>query len=127
MVFRDQSLSGGFDSRHPETVLRGGLPPAVALVLLVGSIPIRSTTFEREVSMARSWAPEVVVDRSGKFYGNALRFPTKEEAEANVQDLHSRWMLVSQTRVVESEDEPNYNWVDGKLVAIKKPEEGQTA
>ena len=70
--------------------------------------------------MSKSYAPEVIADRSGKWCGNALRFPTREEAEANVQDLHSRWMLVSQTRVVESEDEPNYNWVGGKLVPVVK-------
>jgi hypothetical protein len=28
-------------------------------------------------------------------------------------------MLVRATRVVESEDEPNYQWVDGKLQALK--------
>ena len=32
--------------------------------------------------MAKSYAPEVVADSTGKFYGNALRFATREEAEA---------------------------------------------
>lgn len=66
----------------------------------------------------RSWAPEVIADSSGKWCGNALRFATKEEAEANVQDLHSRWMLVSQTRVVPSDDPVNYRWVGGKLERV---------
>ena len=66
----------------------------------------------------RSWAPEVQTDATGKWYGNALRFPTKEEAEDNVADLYMRWMLVKATRVVESSDVPNYNWRDGALVAI---------
>jgi hypothetical protein len=68
----------------------------------------------------RSWAPEVIADNSGKWAGNALRFATKAEAEANVQNLSDRWFLVRETRVVESTDEPNYRWVPGTgLVAIE--------
>lgn len=65
--------------------------------------------------MPKSYAPQVIADSSGKFCGNSLRFPTREEAEANVYNLAQRWMLVTDTRVVESEDEPNYRWIDGKL------------
>jgi len=68
--------------------------------------------------MAKSYAPEVVADSTGKFYGNALRFATREEAEANVRDLWSRWVLVTDTRVVESDDEPNYRWTEQGLVRI---------
>lgn len=66
----------------------------------------------------QSYKPEVIADSSGKWCGNSLRFPTREEAEANVRNLEMRWMAVRETRVVESDDPPNYNWVDGKLVAI---------
>ncbi len=66
-----------------------------------------------------SWAPEVVTDASGKWYGNALRFATREEAESNVHNLMMRWTAVRETRVVESPDEPNYRWVDGRLVHIE--------
>lgn len=66
-----------------------------------------------------SWKPEVIADNSGKFCGNALRFATKEEAEANVRDLASRWMLVRETRVVECDDPVNYQWVDGRLVSLE--------
>jgi hypothetical protein len=79
-------------------------------------------TFKREeiAKGPRSWAPEVIADNSGKWAGNALRFATKAEAEANVQNLFSRWTLVRETRVVESDDEPNYRWVPGTgLVAIE--------
>jgi hypothetical protein len=62
-----------------------------------------------------SWKPEVIADSSGTWCGNSLRFATKEEAEANVRDLASRWFLVRETRVVESDDQVNYAWVDGKL------------
>jgi hypothetical protein len=62
-----------------------------------------------------SWKPEVIADSSGTWCGNSLRFATKEEAESNVLDLASRWFLVRETRVVESDDQVNYAWVDGKL------------
>jgi hypothetical protein len=63
-----------------------------------------------------SWKPEVVADGSGKFFGNALRFATREEAEANVHALMMRWTSVRETRVVECEDPVNYAWRDGALV-----------
>lgn len=71
----------------------------------------------------KSWAPEVIADGSGTWCGNNLRFATKEEAEANVRDLSWRWMLVRETRVVESTDVPNYAWdVDIGLVALRPGE-----
>ena len=71
----------------------------------------------------KSYAPEVIADSTGKWCGNSLRFATREEAEANVRDLKMRWMLVRETRVIESDDRVNYAWVDGKLVALVKREE----
>ena len=65
-----------------------------------------------------SFAPEVTTDNSGKFYGNALRFATREEAEANAANLASRWLLVRETRVVEFTDPVNYQWVSGNLVPV---------
>jgi hypothetical protein len=70
--------------------------------------------------MSKSYAPEVIADSSGKFFGNALRFATHDEAEANVRDLAMRWFAVRETRVVESDDEPNYQWIDGGLRLIVK-------
>ena len=52
----------------------------------------------------QSWAPEVQVDSSGKWYGNALRFATQEEAEQNVAALADRWYSVINTRAVQSLD-----------------------
>ena len=63
----------------------------------------------------RSFAPEVIADASGQWAGNALRFATRPEAESWVRDLYSRWMLVRETRVVESTDPVNYAWRDGRL------------
>ncbi len=68
--------------------------------------------------MATSWKPEVIADSSGKWCGNDLRFATREEALANVKNLESRWLLVRDTRVVESGDPVNYRWIDGKLEAV---------
>jgi hypothetical protein len=66
-----------------------------------------------------SWKPEVQTDSTGKWYGNALRFATKEEAEAQVSDLYSRWTAVRVTRVVESDDPINYTWDGSKLTPLK--------
>jgi hypothetical protein len=41
-----------------------------------------------------SFKPEVIADSTGQWCGNALRFATREEAEANVKDLERRWILV---------------------------------
>ena len=60
-----------------------------------------------------SFKPEVIADSSGKWTGSALRFATREEAEANVRDLMMRWFGVRETRVVESHDPVNYRYVDG--------------
>lgn len=62
--------------------------------------------------MPRSFAPEVIADASGKWAGNALRFETEKEAQVYVKDLERRWLLVIDTRVVESEDPVNYRMVE---------------
>jgi hypothetical protein len=67
-----------------------------------------------------SWAPEVIADNSGKWCGNALRFATRAEAEANVLALAMRWTLVRDTRVVESDEPVNYAWIDGCLVRLEE-------
>jgi hypothetical protein len=65
-----------------------------------------------------SFKPEVQTDGTGKWYGNALRFATRAEAEAQVADLMMRWTAVRDTRVVESDDPVNYRYVDGRLESI---------
>lgn len=75
--------------------------------------------------MAKSYAPEVIADNSGAWYGNALRFATREEAEKNVRNLKDRWFAVSDTRVVESDDPVNYRWDDDLgLVPVEAVETG---
>jgi hypothetical protein len=73
--------------------------------------------------MTKSFAPEVIADGSGKFVGNRLRFATKAEAEANVQNLMWRWLSVRDTRVVETDDPVNYRWDAAKgLVGLDEGE-----
>jgi hypothetical protein len=63
---------------------------------------------------------EVIAYSSGKWCGNARRFTTREEAEANVQDLRMRWFAVRETRVVESDDPVNYSYVHGRLESLRR-------
>jgi hypothetical protein len=65
-----------------------------------------------------SFRPEVQTDATGKWYGNALRFATRAEAEAQVADLMMRWTVVRDTRVVECADPVNYRYVDGRLESL---------
>ena len=70
--------------------------------------------------MNQSWKPEVITDASGQWCDNSLRFATREEARLNVENLASRWFAVRETRTVESPDPPNYQWLNGELVAIPR-------
>ena len=64
-----------------------------------------------------SFRPMVLVQ--GEWSGNALRFATREEAEANAADLFHRWLLPTDYRVDESDDPVNYRWVEAKLEPVK--------
>jgi hypothetical protein len=66
-------------------------------------------------SSPHEFQPEVIADASGKWYGNALCFATREEAETNVRNLMMRWFAVRETRIVVSDDPVNYRYVDGRL------------
>lgn len=59
-----------------------------------------------------SWKPEFLID--GKWYDNAVRFATEEEAKANAADKFSRWTMPTDYRATESTDPVNYKWVAGK-------------
>jgi hypothetical protein len=67
-----------------------------------------------------SWEPQVIADDSGEFVGNALRFASQLEAETYVSDLRRRWILVRETRVVESPDPVNHQIKDGVLSAVEE-------
>jgi hypothetical protein len=51
-----------------------------------------------------------MVSTGGAFAGNALRFATREEAEASAHDLAMRWTLVQSFRADESDDPVNCEW-----------------
>lgn len=65
-----------------------------------------------------SWKPEVRVGKDPKWYDNALRFETEDEARRNADDLGMRWTSVVASRAAESSDPVNYVYTkEGKLVA----------
>jgi hypothetical protein len=64
-----------------------------------------------------SWKPEMDIPHEG-WRGNALRFATREEAEANAKDLFMRWTMPKGWRAVECDDPVNYRWADGKLEPV---------
>lgn len=65
-----------------------------------------------------SFKPEVSTDGGRTSHQNALAFATREEAETSARDLMSRWMLVTDWRVVESDQPVNYTLKGGVLEAV---------
>jgi hypothetical protein len=57
-----------------------------------------------------SWKIEVVVDDSGEWESDPLRFETPREALAYARDLEFRWSAVRDKRIVKSEDPVNHSW-----------------
>ena len=55
-----------------------------------------------------SWKAEMKC--SGEWSSNALRFATKEEAEASGKELMSRWMVPTGYQATESTDPVNYRF-----------------
>lgn len=68
-----------------------------------------------------SWKPEVQTDNTGKWYGNALRFNTKQEALDNAADiaLGEGWFTVKAYRATECTDPVNYQYVNHELKEVK--------
>lgn len=66
----------------------------------------------------KSWKPVVQTDDSGKWYDNAVRFATKDEALQSARDLSNRWMLVNSFDAHESDDPVNCEIVDGAMRAV---------
>lgn len=72
-------------------------------------------------NVARSYKPVVQVSGEGeKWYDNALRFATVEEARTSARDLMMRWMAVTACDAHESDEPVNYAWVDGKAVFLNE-------
>lgn len=71
-----------------------------------------------------SWRPMVKTDGDA-FYGNALRFATKEEAEGSADALMMRWFAVTDTKAEESTDPVNYRFdLDTRETAPIRKDEG---
>ena len=68
-----------------------------------------------------SWKPEVCV--YGQWAGNALRFATKEEAEASGKELLSRWFVPTDSRATESEDPVNYRFDFDTFQNVRKEDQ----
>lgn len=49
----------------------------------------------------------------GPWAYNALRFATQPEALDYAKDLYSRWLMLKEYEIHESEDVPNYAWANG--------------
>jgi hypothetical protein len=63
-----------------------------------------------------NYKPEVKVE--GNWCHNSLVFATKEEAEASAKALMGRWMLVQDSRAVETKEDVNSKWVGSKFVSV---------
>lgn len=72
-----------------------------------------------DLSDPPGWIVEVIADNSGVWAGNAIVLPTKEQAEAYGQQLASNWMLVRESRVVATNEPPNYTFKNGGLESLK--------
>jgi hypothetical protein len=70
---------------------------------------------------AISWAPEVIVDSTGKWCRNSLRFATKYEAEMSARELSSRWFSVRSIRAAPAIEPVNYRFENGQNVRIEEP------
>ena len=66
-----------------------------------------------------SFKPSVSTDGGATFNENSLAFATREEAEISAKDLMARWMLVTDWRVIESDQPVNYIIKDGVLTAVE--------
>lgn len=67
-----------------------------------------------------SFKPVVKTGTDPKWYDNALRFATKEEALASASALAERWTLVTDYSAQESGDPVNYEIVDGAQRPVHK-------
>jgi hypothetical protein len=69
-----------------------------------------SAQAERKRESRMSWKVEVITDDSGAWEGDALRFPTEQEALAYARDLEFRCSAVRDKRIVRSDEPPSHRW-----------------
>ena len=68
--------------------------------------------------MFKSWKPVVQIDSTGKWYDNALRFATQQEAQESARDLARKWFAVKAHSAMPDEAIPNYIYENGQLKDI---------
>lgn len=67
--------------------------------------------------------PMIQTANDPKYYPNALVFATPEEAEAWAKDLFKRWLLMTDHRVDEVDDQPTHTFTDGVLASLEQQHE----
>jgi hypothetical protein len=70
-----------------------------------------------------SFKPEVQTDSTGRWYDNALRFATEQEAYESARDLAARWFAVLDYRAAPSNDPVNYKYINGQLEQAESAQE----
>lgn len=73
--------------------------------------------------MPKSFKPEVQTVNDAKFYQNNLAFATYAEALYSARDLMNRWLLVTDCRAAESDQEVNahINCETGEFTMLPMP------
>jgi len=62
-----------------------------------------------------SWKAEVQVPNDPKWYDNAVRFKSRDEALKYGRDLFNRWTTAERWRVIQTDDEVTARWLDGRI------------
>jgi hypothetical protein len=57
-----------------------------------------------------SWGVEVMIDDSGEWERDPVRFETKQEALTYARDLELRWAAVRDRRILEVAEPANARW-----------------
>lgn len=68
--------------------------------------------------VGESYRVDVFVE--DEWVSNALRFSTKDEANAYSRDLWGRWMAVKQTKITKTQDAVTHSFHDGVLSPVKE-------
>ena len=66
--------------------------------------------------MSTQYRVEVITGNDPKWYTNAMRYETAQEAEAAARDLFGRWLLVRHWRVVGKDGDVDTVVVDSKTL-----------
>jgi hypothetical protein len=72
----------------------------------------------------QSWKVEVIMDESGEWEGDAMRFSSEQEALSYARDLEFRCSAVRDKRIVESPDPINRRWTARGPQAVRGARSG---